>query len=78
MLMLGIAVTYLDGRQAEEGNRLFSIFAKRVVRSLRVKVHGRGEAVSWYRRSKASSRCSSSSRDLKSLGVSTFLWTMEK
>ena len=26
MLMLRIAVTYLDGRQAEEGNRLFSIF----------------------------------------------------
>jgi hypothetical protein len=47
MLMLGIAVTYLKGRQAGEGNRLFSIFAKRVVRSSRGKVHWKGEAFSW-------------------------------
>ena len=39
VLPLGITVTYLEGRQAAEANRLFSIFAKRVVRSLRVKVH---------------------------------------
>ena len=38
--MLGILVTYLEGRQAGGGNRLFSIFAKRVVRPLRVKVSG--------------------------------------
>jgi hypothetical protein len=73
VLLLGITVTYLEGRQAAEASRLFSILAKRVVRSLRVKVHWKGEAVSSYRRSNASSRCSSSLRDLKSLGVSTFL-----
>jgi hypothetical protein len=39
VLSLGITVTYLEGGQAAEANRLFSIFAKRVVRSLRVKVH---------------------------------------
>ena len=34
MLSLEITVTYLEGSQAAEANRLFSIFAKRVVRSL--------------------------------------------
>ena len=43
MLWFGITVTYFEG-QAAEANRLFSIFAKRVVRSLRVKVHWKGEA----------------------------------
>jgi hypothetical protein len=49
-------VTHLEGREATEANRLFWIFANRVVRSLRVEVHWKGEAVSPYRRSKASSR----------------------
>jgi len=71
VLSLVITVTYFGRGQAAEANRLFSIFAKRVARFLRVKVHWKGEAVSSYRCWKASSRCSSSLRDLKSLGVRT-------
>ena len=47
---------------------MFSIFAKRVVRSLRVKVHWKGEAVSSYRRPKASSRCSELSEGFEVVG----------
>jgi len=39
VLSIGITVSYLEGGQAAEANRLFSSFAKCVVRSLRVKVH---------------------------------------
>lgn len=39
VLLFGITVTYLEGRQAAEASRLFSILARRVARSLRVKVH---------------------------------------
>jgi hypothetical protein len=35
----GITVTYLDRSQAATADRLFSILARRVARSLRVKVH---------------------------------------
>ena len=72
MLSFGVAVTYWEEPQAAGANRLFPIFATRVSRPLRVHVHWKGEAVSAYRRSNSSSRCSSSLRELKSLGVSTF------
>ena len=39
VLAFGITVTYWQERQAAGANRLFSIFARRVARSLRVKIH---------------------------------------
>jgi hypothetical protein len=49
VLSFGITVTYWEERQAAGANRLFSIFATRVSRSLRVNVHCKGEAVRFGR-----------------------------
>src|SRR5262252_9558281 len=39
VLSFGITMTYLEGSQAAVASRFFSILARRVARSLRVKVH---------------------------------------